>query len=227
MCNVNQSRSSAAKRQLPRLLRFYRDYLADHSGAAYVRSVAETYDISTLGRLCSADNRIVRRAAVLAIGMLGDMRVNHVLGTALQDDDRGVRVLADQLLRDIWLRDGNPQQQQKLRIAVRQNHNFEFDSAWRNASDLIGEAPSLAEAYHQRAIAFACWGEFDDAIADLQMTLELNPYHFAAAAAMAQAMLELNDHAAALECFERALKLNPNLEGVRARVQQLQRQLGQ
>ena len=67
---------------------------------------------------------MVRRAAVLALGMIGDMRVNHALGMALQDDDRGVRLLADQGLREIWLRDGNPQQQLKLRAAQRMNQKF-------------------------------------------------------------------------------------------------------
>ena len=153
------------------------------------------------------------------------MRVNHALGMALLDRDRGVRLLADTWLREVWLRDGNPSEQQKLRIAVRANQNFDFETVELLTTRLIHANPTLAEAYHQRAIACACLGEYDDAIADLHMTLELNPYHFAAAAAVAQAMLELDDHVAALESFQRALKLNPSLDGVRARVQQLQRQL--
>jgi tetratricopeptide (TPR) repeat protein len=68
-------------------------------------------------------------------------------------------------------------------------------------------------------------GQYDEAIVDFHQTLELNAYHFPAAAAMGQAYLELNDQADALESFRRALKLNPDLEGVRARVLQLQRQV--
>lgn len=215
-----------SQRRLPKLVAFYRNYLLDESGATFAWTVSRCYDNATLERLSLRGGRTVRRAAVLALGMLGDMRVNHALGMSLRDPDRGVRLLADQWLRDIWLRDGNPAQQQKLRIASRLNQNFQFDQARDLSTELIAEAPALAEAYHQRAIALACEGDFEDTVADCHMALELNPYHFAAAAAMGQAYLELDDLSAALECFERALKLNPSLDGVRARVRQLQRQLG-
>ena len=42
---------------------------------------------------------------------------------------------------------------------------------------------------------------------------------------MAHCYLELGDGFAALECFRRALKLNPDMEGVRAQVQYLERSL--
>ncbi len=213
------------KRQVPKLVAYYRDYLAEESGADFIRAVSSTYQAATLQRLALAGSQIVRRAAVLALGMVGDMRVNHVLGRALRDRDRGVRLLADQWLRDIWLRDGNPAQQKKLIMASRRNQSFQFDEAMELTTALIQEAPAIAEAYHQRAIASACCGQFDDAIADCRAALELNPYHFAAAAAMAQAMLELDDQTGALECFEQALALNPSLDGVRARVRRLQEQL--
>jgi tetratricopeptide (TPR) repeat protein len=193
--------------------------------AEFVRSVAEHYSIATLVRLAENGARLSRRAAVLALGMLGDYRINRVLGEALRDKDRGVRLVADQALREIWLRDGNSGQQKKLRIAVRLNHLFQFDDAIACTEALIIEAPWLAEAYHQRGIARACRGEYEEALVDFQQTLELNAYHFPAAAAMGQAYLELNDQADALVCFRRALKLNGDLEGVRARVVQLQRQI--
>ncbi|MCA9269465.1 MAG: hypothetical protein KDA41_13380, partial [Planctomycetales bacterium] len=182
------------------------------------------YQLGTLIRLARGGTRTVRRAAVLALGMLGDYSMNRVLGLALQDRDRGVRLLADQALRQIWPREGNPSQRSKLHSAIRLNQLFRFADACRWTTELIAEAPDLAEAYHQRAIAFACQGEFEAAVEDCHMALEFNPYHFAAAAAMGQAQLELDDRAAALESFQRALRLNPDLDGVRARVQQLQRQ---
>ena len=40
---------------------------------------------------------------------------------------------------------------------------------------------------------------------------------------MGRAYLELSNPVSALECFRRALRLNPNLEGVRAQVVRLAR----
>ena len=55
--------------------------------------------------------------------------------------------------------------------------------------------------------------------------LEINAYHFMAASVMGQAYLLLGDPVSALDSFRRALRLNPNMEEVRAQVIHLQRSL--
>ena len=65
--------------------------------------------------------------------------------------------------------------------------------------------------------------QFADAIRDCHEALEINPYHFVAATLMGQAYLELENPVSALECFRRALRLNPDLEGVRAHINRLTR----
>ena len=90
---------------------------------------------------------------------------------------------------------------------------------------MIEEAPWLAEGWNQRALALYGTGRYDAAIHDCTQTLEMNPYHFGAATGMAQCHLKLGNRPHALECFRRALRLNPNLEGVRAHVLYLQRTL--
>ncbi|KKL27850.1 hypothetical protein LCGC14_2381040, partial [marine sediment metagenome] len=54
-------------------------------------------------------------------------------------------------------------------------------------------------------------------------TLEINPYHFPAATSMGQSYLELGNPVSALESFRRALRLNPDLEGIRVQVVRLAR----
>ena len=68
-------------------------------------------------------------------------------------------------------------------------------------------------------------GSLDAAIRDCHQALEINPYHFQAAAVMGEAYEMQHNLVAALESFRRALRLNPNMEEVRARVIQLQRAL--
>ena len=55
--------------------------------------------------------------------------------------------------------------------------------------------------------------------------LEINAYHFAAAAGMGQAQLQLGDQSSALESFRRALRLNPDLEAVRVQITRLSRRI--
>jgi tetratricopeptide (TPR) repeat protein len=216
--------SDAAPR-IPRLTRSYQRYLQDEDSARFIRSVAEYYMTSTLGRLVQAAERATRRAATLALGFLGDIQHNQVLGRALHDSDRGVRLIAESAIREIWKRDGADSHQKQLDIIVRLCAARQYEAAVQAATILIEECPWYAEAWNQRAIAFFQLRRFESSADDCQQTLELNPYHFAAAVGMGQCYLELSDPVAALECFRRSLKLNPNLDGVRAQIQQLQRSL--
>lgn len=211
--------------RLPVLVTFYENYLTDQDTAQFVRSVQGYYTQGTLQRLAEHPVREIRRAAVLALGFLGDYEVNATLGQALHDDDRTVRMLAENGIRSVWRRDGTPKQQETLAVIVRMNLAKRYQEAAQRASQLIAEAPALAEAWNQRAIARFGMEDYGGAIEDCHQTLELNPYHFAAATGMGHAYLRLNNPWSALESFRRALKLNPSLEGVRCQVVRLIRLL--
>jgi tetratricopeptide (TPR) repeat protein len=95
----------------------------------------------------------------------------------------------------------------------------------RRATGLIEEAPGIAEAWNQRAVAYDLLQDAAHSIRDCHQALELNPYHFAAALGMAHCYLRLGKARQALEAFRRALRLNPNLEAARAQMVRLQRTL--
>jgi tetratricopeptide (TPR) repeat protein len=203
----------------------YHRYLESESSAAFIRDVSQRYSLATLQRLLERGGPILRRAAALSIGFLGDFTHNSVLGRALHDNDRAVRLLADNSIRQLWHRDGNIRQQQQLRLAVRLNHSQQHGEALLVASTLIAEAPWFAEAWNQRAIAHFAAKRFEDSANDCHQTLELNSYHFGAVVGMAHCYLEMEDPFAALECFRRSVKLNPDLEDVRVQIDYLERSL--
>lgn len=209
----------------PRLDQLYHRYLDTEESATFIRNVADHYLLSTLERLASGGEHVSRRAAVLAIGFLGNYSHNAVLGRALHDRDRAVRLLADNAIRNLWRRDGNERQQQQLQIVCRLNDSQHHAEAIEAATDLINSAAWFAEAWNQRAIGYFATQRWEDAANDCHQTLELNAYHFGAAVGMGHCYLEMDDPFAALECFRRAVKLNPDLEDVRAQIDYLQRTL--
>jgi tetratricopeptide (TPR) repeat protein len=213
------------KRQPPALHTVYREYLVSQDLEAFAAQVAARYTVGTLERLTVIGDRMARRAAVLAVGRIADFSSNAVLGRALTDDDRGVRMLADNGIRLLWCRIGNDQEQSRLDDVIELVSTRRFQAAVDRATQLIARAPAIAEAWNQRAIALFNLGQFAPSIHDCQQALEYNPYHFAAATGMGHCHLKSNDRPAALRCFHRALALNPSLEGVRAHVQYLQRTL--
>jgi tetratricopeptide (TPR) repeat protein len=217
--------NKALKDREPRLLPLYQEYLTTEESAKFVSRVAQSYTLGTLTRLASGGDRSCRRASVLALGYLGDYAVNAALGCALHDDDRGVRMLAENAIREIWRRDGTPQQQHDLERVARWNQCGRLIEAMDLANDLLDENPSFAEAWNQRAITLFQLEDYKRSADDCHQALELNPYHFGAAVGMGHCCLEINDAYGALESFRRALKLNPELEGVRAQVGYLERAL--
>ncbi len=216
---------SQPERCEPVLNFLYRQYLDDEDSAAFIAAVSQRYTIVTLERLAERGRRVPRRAAVLALGFLANYDSNAVLGRALCDQDRGVRLLAENGIRDIWCRAGNEWQEARLKHVMRLIQGNQFSRAAQLATELINQAPHFAETWNQRAIAYYHLGSFEDSANDCHQTLELNPYHFAAAIGMGHCYLEMHDITAAIDCFRRSLRLNPDLEGVRAQIDFLQRSM--
>jgi tetratricopeptide (TPR) repeat protein len=209
----------------PRLEAFYQEYLTNEISARFVAEVSKHYTLGTLARLTAFGSRTTRRAAVLSIGFLGGFDCNHVMGLALHDRDRVVRLLAENSIRELWYRDGSEQQRHQLQCIIRLNNAHRFDHAARDATCLIQEADGFAEAWNQRAIAYYQMERFSDSMRDCLQALEHNPYHFPAAVGMGHCHLELFDAVAALEGFRLALSINPDMENVRTQVGYLQRTL--
>ncbi len=209
----------------PAIVELYEQYLVDHELARYLRRVTARYHTATLERLAEWGERPARRGAVLALGDLGDYSSNPTVGRALIDDDRGVRILAEEAIQKLWCRTGTPAQQELLHSLVRLNESQQYAECIRRATEVLHDSPWLAESWNQRGTAHFYLAEFEDSIRDCHQALEINPYHFSAATRMGKSFLQLGDRVAALESFRRALRLNPSLEDVRAHVTFLRRAL--
>ena len=209
----------------PALEAYYARFLQNENTAEFIRTVSQRYTLPSLVRLIACGNYVSRRAAAFAITFLGDYSHNAVLGEALRDSDRGVRMLADNGIRQLWRRDGNAAQQRRLAELMRMNTSCLYEECLPAVSDFIEEAPWFSEAWNQRAIARFALEQFEESANDCHQALELNPYHFPAAVGMAHSYLEMEDPFAALECFRRALMLNPDLEEVRVQISYLERTL--
>ncbi len=205
------------------LLGLYQKYLDQQDSAGFVQETSRLYTTGSLERLARHACREVRRAAVLALGFLGDYDANHALGCALLDDDRTVRTLAENAIRSVWVRAGNEAERRELGVIIRMNAAGLHRDAVTRATQLIERAPWFAEAWHQRAVAYVALGRLIESIRDCHQALEINPYHFVAATSMGQVYLQLGNTVSALECFRRAIRLNHDLEGVRAQVVRLER----
>jgi tetratricopeptide (TPR) repeat protein len=180
------------------------------------------YTEGTLQRLLESSDTRARRAAVLALGMLGTMKSNALLAGMLGDEDSGVRQLAVDALWSLWFRADTEANNQELRRLQRLNDSEKKKLA---LDVLIQKAPGFAEAYNQRAILHYQLGELQKSIADCEKVLKLNPHHFGAQVGMAQCYMGLGKTKAALRAFRCAMKIHPGLEGVEDQIRLLEQAL--
>ncbi len=170
-------------------------------------------------------DRESRRAAILSLTFLGGYEERPIFSAALLDTDRGVRMLAEEGIHDIWARAGNVEQQHRLRRIKRLNESAEFAGAVESASGLCASAPRFAEAWNQKAIAEYFLGDVMDSIQSCNQALLINPEHYEAAVGLGHAYLEVEERRLAIDSFRQALQWNPHLDAIRAYVEKVQRTL--
>lgn len=209
--------------RLPLLDTLYQQYLEHENSAEFIRLVTRSYNIGSICRLAQNGQVISRRAAVLAIGFLGNYSENAIMGEALRDSDRAVRMLADHGIRDIWGRQGSPGHQAAIQQLYQLVSKNQMHGAIELANQILSEDETISEAWNQRAIALCAEGDFTGAIEDCCEALNCNQYHFPAAVGMAHCCMHVEDMDGALSSFRLALQINPDLEDVRTHIHQLER----
>lgn len=207
----------------PVLARYYQQFLSEQDSADFIKLVSDNYMVGTLKRLYESGDRIIRRAAILAIGYIGNFDDNETLGCALSDQDRAVRLLAEHNIRQLWHRQGTLSERQQLNRLVTLNANNHSKDAVDLATQLLESNQCFGEAWNQRAIAYSAIGQYENSINDCRQTLDCNRYHFPAAVGMGQGYLRLDDAFSALDCFRLAIRINPDLECLRTQIRKLER----
>ena len=168
----------------------------------------------------SATERRQAYATLADVGMTGDL---PVLYSALHDSDLTIRRIAETAIWQVWGRSGDPEADRLYQVGVSQLQQGLLRSAERTFSQLIEIHPAFTEAWNKRATVLFLLEEDDRSIADCDEVLKRNPNHFGALSGYGQLMLRKRELDRALDYFQRALAINPNMEGVRSSVDALQR----
>ena len=186
----------------------------------YRQQALRWYTEGTLQRLLTHPDPETRRAAVLALGLVGTMDSNGPLARVLHDDDQPAARMAADALWQVWFRGGTEEQNSELQRVL---HLPDFLEILAGLDDLARENPRFAEVYNQRAILHFRRGDFPRSVADCERALELNPYHFGAQAGMGQCFMKLRKPRAALRAFRQALQTNPTLTHLTETIATLER----
>jgi tetratricopeptide (TPR) repeat protein len=161
------------------------------------------------------DMRLAACTVLVEIGRQPDLAL---LQARLFDDDERVRGAAEAAIWAIWSRSGDPAADRLFERGVEQMR----DGRLRMAADTFGRVialrPAFTEAWNKRATVYYLLGEDELSLKDCDEVLKRNPQHFGVLAGYGQIYLRKGDLPRALDYFEQALAINPNMAGVQASI---------
>jgi tetratricopeptide (TPR) repeat protein len=164
----------------------------------------------------SADSRRLGAQVLGETGLMSDL---PQLATALRDNDEVVRENAESSMWQVWSRSGDPTIDRLFATGLEQMNARQGEQAVETFSEVIRRKPEFAEGWNKRATVYYLLGEYQKSLADCDEVMKRNPYHFGALSGYGMIYMQLDQPAIALEYFERALRVNPNLESTRQTIE--------
>lgn len=174
----------------------------------------------------SSDDVEARRSAVVELGNSGQMADVDALLDALFDEDERVRGLAEAAVWRVWSRSGDAQVDALLASGIRNMDNGRMGLAVDDFTRAIQIRPEFAEGWNKRATAYYLMGDLDQSLHDCDEVMQRNPHHFGALSGYGLIYVQRGELERALEYFERALAINPNMQGVQQSIDLIQYRLG-
>ncbi len=138
-------------------------------------------------------------------------------------DDLAAAREIETLIWSVWLETGDAELDALMRYGMFLMRNGNLQEAAAAFDRIVETAPDVAEGWNKRATVLYLMGRFDASLADCMKVLELEPRHFGALSGLGLIHVALDDAESALHWFREALRHNPHMPGVRARVDDLAR----
>ena len=160
-----------------------------------------------------------RRQGARALGETGLMADLPKLAAALRDADPLVREVAESAMWQVWSRSGDATIDRLFATGLEQMQARQGDEAVDTFSEIIRRRPEFAEGWNKRATVYYLLGEYKKSLADCDEVMKRNPYHFGALSGYGMIYMQLDQPATALEYFEQAVRVNPNLESTRQTIE--------
>lgn len=176
--------------------------------------------------ILDSDDIDARKVACLALALVGGKCAIPCLSRQLQHSDPVINQMAEHALWAIWLRCGADEANQALCHGMRAMNCKDMDGAVASFTQAIELDPTFAEAYNQRAIVWFLTERYEESISDCRHAVRQMPCHFGAWAGMGHCHAQQGRMPEAVECYEKAISINPHLDGVREALLELTRPQG-
>jgi len=122
----------------------------------------------------------------------------------------------------LWLESGSDTVDLLMTWAMKAMQAKDYATALDFLDRVIIMKPDYAEGWNKRATVYFMMNDYSKSIADIGKTLALEPRHFGALSGLGMIMREIGENKRAIEAYQKALAVDPNLEGVQKALDELQ-----
>ena len=129
----------------------------------------------------------------------------------------------EQKIWELWSRSDSLTAEILLQQAVVAMNAFDNAASLEILDRVIAAFPAYTEAWNKRATLQFMLGNYDASLSDIEKVLDLEPRHFGALAGRGMIYQRQEKWGAALDAFRDALKMNPNMPGVKNAIQELEK----
>ncbi len=125
----------------------------------------------------------------------------------------------------VWLLSGDAKVDSIMARGLRAMTFRDHAAALGMFDQIVNRAPGFAEGWNKRATIYYMLGNYDASVADIERTLALEPRHFGALSGLGLIRLAQGNETAALEAFDAALAVHPNLSGADSHIRKLRQRV--
>jgi len=182
--------------------------------------------MAQLGPLVSTVLLLLALAAPPAGAAQDDARLNPLFEKLKGDISDGEARGIERQIWQIWTEHRNPEIERLMRHGLSAMGQDDSEEALDTFNTIVKHDKNFAEGWNKRATMEFVMGDYEASVADIEHTLALEPRHFGALSGLGQIYLVLNKKTAALKAFRAALAIDPHLEGVRQKAEELAKEVG-
>jgi tetratricopeptide (TPR) repeat protein len=110
---------------------------------------------------------------------------------------------------EIWLQANDPAIDKLMTEGSEAMGAQQFGTALQKFNAIIAQRPDFAEGWNKRATLFYLMGNYEQSLADIDHTLELEPRHIGALSGLGLVNMRMEREEAAADAFERVLNIDP------------------
>jgi len=121
----------------------------------------------------------------------------------------------------LWTNSGEAKIDQLMALGTSAMALQDFRQASAAFTQIIDQKPDFAEGWNKRATVRYMMGDYQGSTEDIEHVLALEPRHFGALSGLGLISLAIGEPEQALEAFETALMIHPNMAGAETHIRDL------